>query len=51
MENAFIFILKNIFVLNFCLSLFGDVGKRLDKKPKIFFKIYENTIWGNKQLQ
>ena len=25
--------------LNFCLDIFGQVGKRLDKKAKVNFKI------------
>ena len=27
------------------LNFFGHVGKRLDKKSKVNFKIYEVTIW------
>ena len=29
--------------LNFCPSIFGLVGKGLDKKAKVNFKIYDNT--------
>ena len=31
--------------LNFCLDIFGQVGKRLDKKAKVNFKIYNVIIW------
>ena len=31
--------------LNFCPNVFGHVGKRLDKKASVNFKIYEVTIW------
>ena len=31
--------------LNFCPNAFGHVGKRLDKKASVNFKIYEVTIW------
>ena len=38
------FMLKVLFVLrylNFCLDFLGHVGKRLDKKGKVNFKIYD----------
>ena len=44
MKNAFYFTLTVIFVLkifNFCPDLFGHVAKRLDKKAKVNFKIYD----------
>ena len=31
--------------LNFCLDIFGQAGKRLDKKAKVNFKIYNVIIW------
>ena len=48
MKNAFYFTLKAIFILEifkFLFWLFGHVGKRLDKKPKINSKIYDVTNW------
>ena len=47
-KNAFYFILKALFVLklfNFLLWRFGHVGKRLDQKGKINFKIYDMITW------
>ena len=47
-KNAFYFRLKIIFVLEIfkLLSwLFGFVEKRLDKKAKVKFKIYDVTNW------
>ena len=44
MKNAFYFMLKALFVLKiftFLAWLFGHVGKRLDKKAKVNFKIYD----------
>ena len=46
-KNAFYFILKALFILkiimlrylNFCPDFFGHVGKRLDKKVKVNFKV------------
>ena len=32
-----------ILYLNFCLDFFGNVEKRLDKKTKFNFKIYDVT--------
>ena len=43
-KNAFYFILKALFVLKiftFFSRLFGHVGKFLDKKTKVDFKIYD----------
>ena len=31
--------------LNFCRDFFGHVGKRLDKKAKVIFKIYNVINW------
>ena len=31
--------------LNFCPDVFGHVGKRLDKKAEVNFKIYDVTDW------
>ena len=31
--------------LTFCLDFFGRVAKRLDKKDKVKFKIYDVTAW------
>ena len=48
MENTFYFMLKTYFILKiftFLSWLFGHVGKRLDKKPKVNFKIYDVTDW------
>ena len=44
MKNAFYFILKALFtlkILNFCPDFFGHVGKQLDEKAKVNFKIYD----------
>ena len=46
-EKASYFILKAVSVLkifNF-LFFFGHVGKRLDKKAQVDFKIYDVTVW------
>ena len=48
MKNAFYFILKALFVVkifNFCPDFFGHVGKWLDKKTEIIFKIYDVINW------
>ena len=40
--------LKTLFVVAifiFCPDFFGLVGKRLDKKVKVNFKIYDVTDW------
>ena len=34
-----------IYLKPFVLTFFGDVGKRLDKKAKINFKIYNVISW------
>ena len=47
-KNAFYFILKALFFLkifDFCPDFFGRMGKRLDKKAKVNFKIYDVTTW------
>ena len=47
MKSTFYFILNALFVLRFlifCPDLFGPVGKRLDKKAKVKFKIYDVHI-------
>ena len=31
--------------LHFCPDVYGHVGKRLDKKAKINFKVYDVTTW------
>ena len=46
MKNAFHSMSKALFVLkvfNFLSWLFGHVEKRLDKKSKVYFKIYDVT--------
>ena len=46
MKNAFYFRLQPLFVLeiyNFCPDFCGYVGKQLDKKAKVNFKIYDIT--------
>ena len=46
--NAFYFTSKALFVLKvfrFLSWLFGHVAKRLDKKDKVNFKIYDATVW------
>ena len=48
MNNAFYVILKALFVLKifkFLSLFFGHVGKRLDKKARVNFKIYDVTTW------
>ena len=48
MKNAFYFMLKALFVFGIFKFLswsFGHVGKRLDKKTKINFEIYDVTDW------
>ena len=48
MKNAFYFILKPLFVLkifNFFPDILSHVGKRLDKKAKANFKIYDVIKW------
>ena len=47
-KNAFYFMLKALFVLKiftFLSWLFGYVGKWLDKKAVVNFKIYDVTDW------
>ena len=31
--------------MNFCTDFFGHVGKRLDKKAKLNFKVHDVTDW------
>ena len=48
MKNAFYFILKALFVLKmlkFFTNFSGYVGKWLDKRAKVNFKIYDVTNW------
>ena len=48
MKNAFYFTLKALFILmifKFLSWLFCHVEKRLDKKDKVNFKIYDVTTW------
>ena len=48
-EKWFLFHLKNLFFFsryfNLCPSFFGHVGKRLDEKAKVNFKIYDAIDW------
>ena len=47
-KNVFYFMLKALFVLKiftFLSWLFGYVGKWLDKKAVVNFKIYDVTDW------
>ena len=48
MKNAFYFTLKALFVLEiskFLVWHFGHVGKRLDKKAMVNFKIMTSQTW------
>ena len=48
MKNALYFILKALFVLKilkFFLDFLGMSEKRLDKKDRINFEIYDVTAW------
>ena len=48
MKNAFYFMLKALSVLKmftFLSLLFGYAEKRLDKKTRVNFKIYDVTDW------
>ena len=49
MNNAFYFILKALSVLKiftfFFPDFFGYIKKRIDKKAKVNFKIYDITNW------
>ena len=48
MKNAFYVMLKALYsqkIFEFLSKLFGYVGKRLDKKAKVNFKIYYFTDW------
>ena len=48
MKNAFYFILEVLFVLKifkFLSRLFGHVGKMLDYKDKVNFKIHDVKTW------
>ena len=53
MKNACYFILKALFVLEiitfWTTDFFGYVRKRLDKKARVNFKIYDITNW-NKRI-
>ena len=48
-EKCFLVPLKSFFsfwrFLKFCSDIFGHVGKRLDKKAKVNFKIYHVPNW------
>ena len=47
-KNAFYLPLKTLSFsryLNFCLDFFCHERKRLDKKAKVYFKIYHVMIW------
>ena len=42
MNNALYFVINALFILeifNFCLDFFGHVGKQLDKKANVNFRI------------
>ena len=46
MENTFDFIWKFFsFLTIFFSNFFGHVGKQLDKKTKLYFKIYHVMAW------
>ena len=47
MKNASYLVLKALFVLKVFkfLSFLSHVGKRLDKKAKVNFKIYDIATW------
>ena len=48
LNNSLYFILKALVVLkifNFCLDFFIHVGKQLNKKDKVNFKIYDIRSW------
>ena len=48
MKNAFYFTLKALILLKmlkFLSWIFGHVGKLLDKKDQVIFKIYGVTTW------
>ena len=42
-KNAFYFMLKALFILE--LFTFGYIGRRVDKKVMVNFKIYDFTNW------
>ena len=50
LNNAFYFILKALFVLKIFTFFhkFGYVGKWLDKKTRVIFKICDDTNWNTK---
>ena len=50
LNNAFYFILKALFVLKIFTFFhkFGYVGKWLDKKARVIFKICDVTNWNTK---
>ena len=53
MKNACYFTLKALFILTclkFYLDLFGQVGKRLDEKAKVNYKIYDFIKWENDMI-
>ena len=39
---------KFVLKINFCFDFIGQVGKRLDKKARVNFKIYVVTNWETK---
>ena len=48
MKNTFYYTLKALFVFpifELLFSTFGHVGKRLDEKAKVNFKIHDVTNW------
>ena len=50
-KNIFYFTLKALFLLKifkflyFCIDFYGHLGKQLDKKTKVNFKIYDIKNW------
>ena len=50
MKSTFLLLLKTSFrsediLIYICSEFFGQVGKRLDKKAKVKFKLYDVTNW------
>ena len=53
MKNFFYFTIKALFLINtfkFCPDFFGHIRKGLNKKAKVYFKIYDVTNWGKKYI-
>ena len=45
MKNTFYFLFSFLRYLNFCTDFLCHAGKRLDKKAKVNFEIYDATYW------